>query len=366
MKWKQQLLSLKPYQPGRTIDEVKKQFELDEIVKLASNENPFGCSPKATAIIKDYSGLYALYPDGYATKLREAVSAHLNVDPKQLIFGDGSDELIQIISRALLHPGVNTVMASGTFSQYKHNAIIEGCEIREIPLVDGAHDLDNMIKAIDAHTSVVWLCSPNNPTGVYINNQEITTFLSKVPKDVLVVLDEAYYEYAEAEDYYDALTLVNEYDNLIVLRTFSKIYGLASLRVGYGIAHTDIIKVLDPARPPFNVNALGQAAVIAAIEDQDFVDWCKQANIVGKQQFYQFCEEHQLSYYPSQGNFILIDFGCDGNEVFQFLMERGFIVRSGVPLGFPTYVRVTVGSKEQNEGVIGRMKEFLATKAALS
>lgn len=366
MKWKQPLLSLKPYQPGRTIEEVKKQYGLEEIVKLASNENPFGCSPKAAGAIRDFSSLLSLYPDGYATKLREVISTHLHVKEEQLIFGDGSDELIQIISRALLHSGTNTVMAEGTFSQYKHNAVIEGSEIREIPLVDGAHNLPAMLAAIDENTSVVWLCSPNNPTGVYINRDEIFAFISKVPKDVLVVLDEAYFEYVYAEDYYDALALVREYENMIVLRTFSKIYGLASLRVGYGIANEDIIKVLDPARPPFNVNALAQAAAIEAIKDQAFVNQCREANIKGLEQFYRFCEEHQLSYYRSQGNFILIDFACDGNEVFQFLMERGYIVRSGVPLGFPTFVRVTVGSREQNDGVISKMKEFLAAKATLS
>lgn len=366
MKWKQQLLALKPYQPGKSIDAVKKQFGLDKIVKLASNENPFGCSPKAAAVIREFSEQFAVYPDGYGSKLRETLSQHLKVDSKQLIFGDGSDELIQIISRALLHPGVNTVMATGTFSQYKHNAILEGCEIREIPLIHGAHNLEGMLQAIDDRTSVVWLCSPNNPTGVYINNEAISAFLSKVPNDVLVVLDEAYNEYVHAEDYYDALSLVKKHNNLIVLRTFSKIYGLASLRVGYGITTSEIVNALDPARPPFNVNALGQAAAIAAIEDQEFVENCRQSNIAGLKQFYQFCEDHQLSYYPSQGNFILIDFDCDGNEVFQFLMEKGYIVRSGVPLGFPTCVRVTVGSKDQNEGVISKMKEFLAAKAALS
>ncbi len=366
MKWKQPLLSLKPYQPGRTIDEVKRQFGLEKIVKLASNENPFGCSPKALDAIRNYSQILSLYPDGYATQLREVVSEHLKVSPEQLIFGDGSDELIQIISRSLLHAETNTVMASGTFSQYKHNAIIEGSEIKEVPLVNGAHDLPSMLDAIDEKTSVVWLCSPNNPTGVYIRREEIHSFLSKVPEDVLVVLDEAYFEYVHAEDYYDALTLVQEYQNLIVLRTFSKIYGLASLRVGYGIANEDIIKVLDPARPPFNVNALAQSAAVEAIKDQGFVEECRAANQKGLKQFYDFCEENQLNYYPSQGNFVLIDFKCDGNEVFQFLMERGYIIRSGVPLGFPTFVRVTVGSEEQNKGVISKMSEFLAAKATLS
>jgi histidinol-phosphate aminotransferase len=366
MKWKKQILGLKPYQPGKSIHEVKRQYGLEEITKLASNENPFGCSPAAADAVAGHAASFALYPDGYASELRKAVAGHLQVKPEQLIFGNGSDEIIQIISRSLLQPGTNTVMASPTFPQYKHNAILEGSEIREVPLNGGNHDLASMAEAVDEKTAVVWLCSPNNPTGTYINSQDLTQFLKKVSDDVLVVLDEAYYEYVEAEDYYDALTLIQEYKNLIVLRTFSKIYGLASFRVGYGVAEESLIQTLEPAREPFNVNTMAQVAAIAAIKDQDFVKRCKKANLAGLQQFYQFCDEHQLDYYPSSGNFILIDFACDGNEVFQYLLERGFIVRSGAALGFPTSVRVTVGSAEQNAGVIERMKEFLAAKAALS
>lgn len=366
MKWKKQILGLKPYQPGRSIREVKQQYGLEEVTKLASNENPFGCSPAAAEAVAEHAASYALYPDGYASELRQVVAGHLQVKPEQLIFGNGSDEIIQIISRSLLQPGTNTVMASQTFPQYKHNATLEGSEIREIPLKGGNHDLGSMAEAVDENTSVVWLCSPNNPTGTYINSEGLTEFLKKIPENVLVVLDEAYYEYVDAEDYYDALSLIKEYKNLIVLRTFSKIYGLASFRVGYGVGEESLIRTLEPAREPFNVNTFGQIAAIAALKDQDFVERCKKANLAGLQQFYQFCEEHQLDYYPSAGNFILIDFACDGNEIFQFLLERGFIVRSGAALGFPTSVRVTVGSSEQNAGVIERMKEFLAAKTALS
>ncbi|WP_053363955.1 histidinol-phosphate transaminase [Bacillus sp. FJAT-27251] len=366
MKWKKQILGLKPYQPGRTIQEVKEQYGLKQITKLASNENPFGCSPAAADAIAKHTASLALYPDGAATELRKAVAGHLEIKLEQLIFGNGSDEIIQIISRSLLQPGVNTVMAAPTFPQYKHNAVLEGSEIREVPLKGGYHDLEAMAEAVDENTAVVWLCSPNNPTGTYISSEDLSEFLQKVPGDVLVVLDEAYYEYVDAEDYYDALSLISEYKNLIVLRTFSKIYGLASLRVGYGAADASLIRTLEPAREPFNVNTLAHVAAISAIQDQDFVQRCKKANQEGLQQFYTFCEEHQLDYYPSSGNFILIDFACDGNEVFQFLLERGFIVRSGAALGFPASVRVTVGSMEQNAGVIQCMKEFLAARAALS
>jgi histidinol-phosphate aminotransferase len=366
MRWKEQLLKLKPYQPGKSINEVKRQYGLSEIVKLASNENPFGSSEKVKKVIADYAGNFSVYPDGYATELRIQLANHLGVKERQIILGNGSDEIIQMIARGLLTPETKTVMAAPTFPQYKHNGIIEGCEIAEIPLVNGAHDLDGMASAIDERTSVVWLCSPNNPTGVYITEEEFTAFMARVPEDVLVVLDEAYFEYVNAEDYHDSLRLLKQYKNLIILRTFSKIYGLASFRVGYGIAHEDTISALEPVREPFNVNSLAQAAAIAALEDQEFIKTCKRENETGLEQFYQFCDNVGLKYYPSQGNFILIDFNRNGQEVFQFLLERGYIVRSGTALGFPTCVRITIGSKEQNQGVIEVIKEYLSVDTVIS
>lgn len=363
MKWKKQLLNLTPYQPGRTIDEVKEAFNLDKIVKLASNENPFGSSPKVMETIQKMDSSFALYPDGYVTNLRAELAKFLKIEKEELVFGNGSDEIILMISRALLSPGLNTVMASHTFGQYKHNAIVDGAEVREVPLTDQAeHDLPAMLKAIDKNTSVVWLCSPNNPTGTYIPGDDLVDFLNQVPEDVLVVLDEAYYEYVVAENYYDSIALTKQYNNLIVLRTFSKIYGLASFRVGYGVANKELLQTLEPIREPFNVNTLGQIVTQVALEDQEFVEACKQKNREGLESLYQFFTENQLSYYPSQTNFILVDFQVDGNEVFQYLMSKGYIVRSGVPLGFPTSVRITVGSKEENDGLMQAMTDFLVKK----
>jgi histidinol-phosphate aminotransferase len=366
MQWKEQILNLPPYQPGKSTASVKREYGLEKIVKLASNENPYGCSELVVEALQNSVQSLEIYPDGNATLLREAVSKHLQVNPNQLIFGNGSDNIIQIISRSLLTPGTNTVMATPSFSQYKHNAIIEGAEIREIPLINGEHDLDGMIKAIDAQTKVVWVCTPNNPSGVYISGSRLVSFIEQVPENVLVVFDEAYFEYVTAEDFIDSVKLVEKYSNLIVLRTFSKIYGLASLRVGYGVANPAVISALEPVREPFNVNTLAQIAATVAIKDQAFIEDCKQKNRAGLQQFYQFCNEQNLDYFPSQGNFVLIDFKIDGNEVFQYLMEKGFIVRSGKALGFPTAVRVTVGSTEQNEGVIAVMKQLLEERVTKS
>lgn len=362
MRWKEQLLTLTPYQPGKSIEAVKKQYKLDQIVKLASNENPFGCSEQVMTALQSNQTSLAIYPDGYATTLRETLASFLQVDEEELIFGNGSDNLIQIISRALLHPNASTVMATPSFSQYKHNAVIEGAIIKEVPLINGDHNLEAMLAAIDEQTNVIWLCSPNNPTGTYIPESKLIAFLDKVPSDILVVLDEAYYEYVVADDYYDSVKLASKYENLIVLRTFSKIYGLAALRIGYGVANRSIIKALEPAREPFNVNSLGQLAASAAIKDQNFINICKEKNRQGLEQFYEFCRQYQLDFYPTQTNFILIDCKIDGNQVFQFLLERGYIVRSGKALGFPTAVRITVGSFEQNEGVLKALGEFLAQK----
>jgi histidinol-phosphate aminotransferase len=359
MRWKEQLVTLTPYQPGKSIESVKKQYNLENIVKLASNENPFGCSKKVHTALQTNVPNIELYPDGYATNLREKVASFLQVMPEELIFGNGSDNLIQIISRALLHPNASTIMAAPTFSQYRHNAVIEGAIIKEVPLIDGEHDLEGMLLAIDEQTNVIWLCSPNNPTGTYIEEKSLHSFLEKVPPNVLVVLDEAYYDYVVARDYYDSINLTRQYQNLIVLRTFSKIYGLASLRVGYGVANAAIIRALEPVREPFNVNSFSQLAASVALEDQEFIEDCKEKNRQGLAQFYEFCGQHQLKHFPSQTNFILIDFKVDGDKVFQFLLERGYIVRSGKALGFPTAVRITVGSFEQNEGVLSALGEFL-------
>ncbi|TMU86762.1 histidinol-phosphate transaminase [Bacillus sp. BHET2] len=363
MKWKSQIQNLKAYQPGKTMDDVKEQFNLEKVVKLASNENPFGCSKNVEAFLKTNALSHAIYPDGYAKELRMKVAEHLSVDTRQLLFGNGSDEVIEIIARALLDGDKSTVMATPTFPQYKHNAIVEGAEIREVPLDPaGRHQLSKMLEEIDDTTSIVWLCSPNNPTGEYIRKKELISFLDCVPSHVLVVLDEAYYEYVVAEDYYDSLELLKSYPQLLITRTFSKAYGLAGFRVGFGIGNQDVIGKLEPIREPFNNNTLAQGAAAAAIDDQVFIEQCRDHNRNGLEQYYRFCKNNSLDYIPSQANFILIDFGVSGDDVFQYLMSKGFIVRSGEALGYPHSVRVTVGSHEQNEEVIENMKEFLALK----
>ncbi|QBK25855.1 histidinol-phosphate transaminase [Ureibacillus thermophilus] len=366
MKFKEQIYGMKAYQPGKPIEEVQREFGLNEVVKLASNENPFGCSPKVKEFIKENGINFAIYPDGYAQELRTAVSKHIGVEESQLLFGNGSDDLIAIISRALLYPGVNTVMADPSFSQYAHNAEIEGAEIRKVPLTDGKHDLKKMLEAIDENTSIVWVCNPNNPTGTIVSDEELSAFLEKVPKDVLVVLDEAYYEYITDPSYKDTLRYIEKYPNVLIMRTFSKAYGLAAFRVGYAIAQADLIAKLDPVRAPFNNTVLSQKVAIVALEDQEFIKESVEQNEKGKQLYVEFCEKHGLKYYPTQTNFILFEVKTDSDVIFQEMMKRGFIVRSGNALGTPGFIRVSFGTEEQNSKFLSLLEEVLKEQGVLA
>ncbi|GAA4708968.1 histidinol-phosphate transaminase [Brevibacillus fulvus] len=359
MQPKQRILNAPVYQPGKPIDAVKKEFGLTEVIKLASNENPFGCSPKAKEAIRAALDSLAIYPDGGAMQLREAMAEFLGVNEDQLIFGNGSDEILQMISRAYLDETSSTVMADLTFSEYRINAIIDGAEIIEVPLKEGVHDLPAMAAAIKENTKVVWVCNPNNPSGTIVSEQQLLAFLEQVPRDVLVVLDEAYYEYVVAEEYPQTIPLLAKYPNIIILRTFSKIYGLAALRVGYGIASSELINQLEHVRMPFNVNSLGQLAALASLQDQDFVSECRKRNREGLKQLTDRFDEWGFAYYPSQTNFVLVNFRQDSTELFQKLLRQGIILRSGAALGYPGYQRITVGNAEQNERVLKALEELV-------
>ncbi|GAK11213.1 biosynthetic aromatic amino acid aminotransferase beta [Geomicrobium sp. JCM 19039] len=343
---------LTPYEPGRPMEAVKAEYGLTEVIKLASNENPYGASKDVEQFLQNPSPSQ-IYPDGHAASLRKTVAEHLDVQEDQLLFGAGSDEVILFLCRAILGPGTNTVMATPSFSQYKHNASIEGCEIIEVPLTSsGDHDLERMLAAINEETRIVWVCNPNNPSGNYINQDMFSAFMEKVPDHVLVVSDEAYVEYVEAQDYPDTIPMLETYDNLLILRTFSKMYGLAGLRIGYGIGHRDLISKVEPLRPPFNTTTIAQQAAIIALADTEFVQQCYEKNSAEKQRLRSYFEDQGYNVYPSETNFLLVNVQKNGSEVFQELMKQGVIVRSGVPLGFPECIRLTVGSKEENDTLI--------------
>ncbi|MDF2724836.1 MAG: histidinol-phosphate aminotransferase [Paenibacillus sp.] len=357
MQPKPNIVHLPVYQPGKPIEEVKRELGLSEVIKLASNENPFGCSPKASEAIAAELQTISMYPDGGAVELTKTLAAHLGVQPNQIIFGAGSDDVILMIARAYLVAGDETVMASHTFPQYKHNCEIEGAVSIEVPLIDGKHDLPGMLAKINDRTKIVWVCNPNNPTGTIVTRDELNAFLKQVPSSVLVVLDEAYIEYTDSAEF--GIEVVREYKNVITLRTFSKIYGLASLRIGYGVGHPEVVHSINQVREPFNTNRFAQAAAKAAVLDQQFIAYCREQNGKGIEYLTGQFDRLGLSYFPAYGNFIMVDVKRPAKEVFESLMRKGLIVRGGHALDFPTKIRVTIGSTEQNAKFIAALEQTL-------
>ncbi|OPA81455.1 histidinol-phosphate transaminase [Paenibacillus selenitireducens] len=363
MQPKSSIVNLPVYQPGKPIEDVKRELGLTEVIKLASNENPFGSSEKAKQAILNELQNMSIYPDGASVELANAIAKHHHVNANQIVFGAGSDEIILMITRAFIVAGDETIMADQTFPQYKHNTDIEGAVCVQVPLVDGKHDLPGMLARITEKTKVIWVCNPNNPTGTIVSKDELVAFLDQVPKHVLVVLDEAYCEYVKDPSFPDGLTLLPHYNNLITLRTFSKIYGLASLRIGYGIGDPAVIKLINQVREPFNTSRMAQAAALAAIDDQEFIDKCREANAAGIQYLEREFTRLGLTSFPAHGNFVMFDTKRDAAAVFNELMRKGVITRAGHKL-YPTYIRVTVGSQAENTKFIQALEAVLKEVAA--
>lgn len=365
MNPKPNIIDLPVYKPGKPIEDVKRELGLSEVIKLASNENPYGSSPRAKeAILNELDNLY-LYPDGSAVELTAALADHLGVKSENIIFGCGSDEIIALITRAFFLPGDETIMADQTFSVYKSNADIEGAVSIEVPLVNGTHDLNGMLARVTDRTKVIWVCNPNNPTGTIVPHEELVAFLEAVPAHVMVVLDEAYCEYVTDASYTDGIKLLDRYPNLVVLRTFSKIYGLAALRIGYGVASPSIITLINQVREPFNTTRVAQAAALAALKDQEFVQECRRLNSEGIAQLQGEFERLGLSSFPAHGNFIMVDVRKPATEIFDALLRKGIILRAGHKV-YPTHIRATIGSKEQNQALIKALEEVLAEQGVLA
>jgi len=364
MNWKKALDSMQPYKPGRSIDEVKRMYGLSDVVKLASNENPYGCAPSVRDYLTSAAIQHEIYPDGYAGGLRKKLAEKHGVNETSLLFGNGSDEIIMIISRALLGKGVNTVMATPTFPQYAHNARIDGAEIREVPLKDGQHDLEGFLGAIDGETGVVWLCNPNNPTGNLIPSDALKGFLEQVSENSLVVLDEAYFEYITDSENVDSISWLEKFPNIIILRTFSKAYGLAAFRVGYAIGHPKVISNLNKVRSPFNNNSLGLAVAEKALENEGFIEQCRNLNSEQRQRFVQYALDNKLHLFDSETNFVLIEVPGDADDASEKLLQKGFIVRSGNALGIPGYIRVTIGLEEQTSDFLKAFDTLLQSKGS--
>ncbi|MDE0034072.1 MAG: histidinol-phosphate transaminase [Deltaproteobacteria bacterium] len=351
-----------PYVPGKPIDEVEREYGIEGSAKLASNENPLGPSPKAVAALRERLEELHLYPDGGCFHLRQALAAKLRVAPERLVFGNGSNELIELAVRTFLRPGDEALLSEGTFVAYPLSLNAMGAVMRTVPLKDYGYDLAAMAGALTAKTRCVFLANPNNPTGTIYRRPEWEAFLERVGPDVLVVADEAYFEYATDPDYPDSLDDQRDDRAVLTLRTFSKVYGLAGLRVGYGIAHPDIVAMMNQVREPFNVNAAAQWAATAAVHDTEHLRRSVEVNNQGLAFLGERLTALGVQWVPSQANFILVRVGPVAG-VFEAMLRRGVIVR---PVGpeFPEHVRVTVGTPDENRRFLDCLERILEGGAA--
>lgn len=350
---------LRPYIPGKPIDDVKREFGLDDVIKLASNENPLGCSNKSKEAVILSLENPSLYPDGNCTDLRMVLSNKLAVDPTQLIFGCGSDEIIALIGKTYISPGDEAITCTPSFSQYKASVVSMGGKMIEVPLKNHTFDLDGIIAAITPQTKAIFIANPNNPTGTIVTKEQQLNFMTKVSSEILVVWDEAYNEYIHDEQFPNTLSLIGQYENVILLRTFSKMYGLASMRIGYGVSTSEIIGFMNRLRGPFNVTTQAQVAAIAGLSDDDFVRLSFDTNEASKQYTYKRCQEMGLDYIETYGNFLMIDCKLPSLELFEKLQEKGIIVRAGFYFGMPTYQRVTLGTVEQMNIFFNTLAELI-------
>jgi len=353
------LSGLIPYSPGKPIEEVEREFGISDSVKLASNENPLGPSPKALQAIAGAVGGLHRYPDGGGYALRQALARHWDVPADCLVLGNGSNELLELVGRSLLMPGDEVLYAKQAFVVYDMVAQVTGATKVAVPLKSFAHDLPAMQAAITPKTKLIFLANPNNPTGTCVDPRALEAFLGAVPPDIVVVLDEAYYEYVPPERRPDALQFVRSGRWLLVLRTFSKIYGLAGLRLGYGMGPAPLVALLNKVRAPFNTNSLAQAGAAAALADTEHVAASRAANDAGRAFLVERFRRMGLAVIPSEANFLLVDVGRPGAQITEALLRRGVIVRPVVGYGFPTHLRITIGTARENETCVAALKAVL-------
>jgi histidinol-phosphate aminotransferase len=353
------ILKITSYVPGKSIEEVQKEFGAKRWIKLASNENLLGPSPKAVAAIrKELPNIY-LYPEGPCTILRKALAKKFAIPERMVVISNGADNLILMIANAFVNEGEEAVMADPTFSIYTNVTQVMGGKPIKVKLKGFTHDLESMLKKVNRKTKLVFICNPNNPTGTTVSLKTFNYFLSKIPKRVIVVLDEAYGDFVEEAFCPNGLDYIKEEKQVIVLRTFSKVYGLAGLRIGYALGREDLVDCLYQVREPFPVHRLAQVAAVAALDDEDHAIRSIQSVYEGRKYLYKELNRVGLFYVPSQANFIFIDFEKDSEEVFRALLREGIIIRPGKVWGFPTFARVTIGRMEDNQRFVKALKKIL-------
>lgn len=352
------IANIEAYKPGKPIEEVERELGLKNVVKLASNENALGPSPKALKAVNASLNNLNRYPEGTCFYLKKKLAASLGVKENNLIFGNGSDELIDIILKTVKGPGAEIVTADITFVEYRIAGAINGFSVRAVPLKDFKFDLQGIKAAITKNTKVVFIANPNNPTGTYVNRDEIKAFLDGIPENILVVFDEAYFEFVTQKDFPDLIALSVK-KNIAILRTFSKIYGLAGLRIGYMIAPEKFIEASQRVRQPFNVNALAQAAALAALDDKAFVKRTKELVEKEGAALARALSQRGIWFAESCANFILVRFNTDARTIFTKLLKKGVIIREMSSFNMNNYARITIGTKKENTKLLGALDEIL-------
>ena len=352
------ITSIKPYVPGKPMEELEREMGIHNSIKLASNENPLGPSPKAMEAVRKELNKAHRYPEGGGYYLTGRLAEKLNVAPQRIVLGNGSDDIIGMLTKAFLRPGDEAVMPSPSFLMYEIMVHVSGAIPVMVPLSSFSIDLDAMAEQVTERTRLVFLTHPNNPTGSMISETAFCAFLQKMPEQVIVVLDEAYIEFVRDPAALDSLPHVKKDRRVVVLRTFSKAYGLAGMRVGYGVMDPEIGSLLHRVRQPFNVNSLAQAAATAALDDDVFLQQTRAVVHDGLDFYYATLDRLEISYLPSQANFVMIRVG-DADRVYQQLLQEGVIVRSMTSYGFPEYIRVTIGLKQENERFFAALEKVL-------
>ena len=356
---------LQPYQPGKPIDELQRELGLKEIIKLASNENPFGPSPKAIQALQTELTDLARYPDGNGFVLKQRLSEHLGVEQNQITLGNGSNDILELVARVFINQGDEAIYSEHSFAVYPLACQAVGANHFAVPAKDWGYDIDAIVQRVSDKTKVIFIANPNNPTGTWVNKASLEPLLNSVPKTTIVVIDEAYFEYAtdpamQAIGYPNSLEFVTAYPNVIVTRTFSKAYGLAGLRVGYSVSSAQIADLLNRVRQPFNVNSLALAGAVAALDDSAHLTMSVEKNAQGMQQLMDAFEQMGLGYIPSIANFISFDLGKPAQTIYQALLERGVIVRPVANYGMPHHLRVTVGTEQENAFFLAALKDILS------
>ncbi len=351
--------ALSPYEPGKPIEELQRELGLDEVVKLASNESPLGCGPCALKAVGGALNELARYPDGGGFNLKQALSRNLGVGTDCLTLGNGSNDVLELVARAFLSPQHEALFSEHAFAVYPLVTQAIGAQAVVSPARDWGHDLEAMAARISARTRVIFIANPNNPTGTWVDRETLEAFLDAVPATTLVVLDEAYFEYVAEATYPDGVSYLSRYPNLIVTRTFSKAHGLAGLRVGYGISSPEVADLLNRVRQPFNVNSVALAAATAALSDTGHLARSVAANAEGMAQLEAGIQTLELPCIPSVGNFLAIDVGRPGRNVYQALLRKGVIVRPVEAYGMPQHLRVSIGLKAENDRFLEALEDVL-------